>query len=69
MKIMKAEYVGINSHDMSPSELMDAATYCNSWKNPYCEEMCCRTGNIESYRNNPVQAAKAAASGYGILMI
>lgn len=65
MKIMKAIYVGKEPHNMTPKELMDASTYCDSWRSPYLEELCRRTGNIKAYYENPMKAAQAAAKGYG----
>lgn len=62
---MKQDYIGINLKDMSPCELMDAATYCNSYINPYCEELCRRTGNLVAYIKDAKKASKAAARGFG----
>lgn len=67
--LMAAEYIGSDPHDMTPGELIDAATYCNSWKNQYCEELCRRTGNLDAYYKNPIPAAKAAAHGFGSELI
>lgn len=69
MKTMKEEYVGLNPKDMTASDLLTASTYCNSWINLYLEEVCRRTGNLAAYKEDPMKAAKAAAKGYGSILI
>lgn len=69
MRMKDDAYAGVDLRGMTPGELMNAATYCNSWRNRYCEELCRRTGNTEAYENDPMKAAQAAARGFGSELI
>ncbi len=59
----------IEPQNMNHIELLNIITYCDSWRNPYGEELCKRTGNIIAYVNNPEKATKAAAEGFGYEII
>ncbi len=36
--------------DMTPKELANTTTYCNSWDNPYTIELMRRSGHLEAYQ-------------------
>jgi len=51
------DYIERNSYEllypenMTPRALGDAVTYCETFFNPYAEELMRRAGNLEAFRN------------------
>ncbi len=60
-------------YEMTPMELANGNTDwrrkegARCWENPYCREICRRTGKLAEYEADPMGAAQAAFRGYGIV--